>query len=101
MKRSILLLFFVSFAINATQHPMPDQTHKIDELQPIVSTKVPGGTLQYGLDLASTAAIYPELVLKDAQGHPISVNLLAFIPILIQQIQDLQEQINQNNQNQQ
>jgi hypothetical protein len=100
MKKSVILLFLISFACNTTsplqtQQPMPDQTNKVEHLQPIVITS-PGAAMRYGLDLNSVAAQYPELVLKDAHGNPISVNLLAFIPILIQQIQVLQDQVNQN-----
>lgn len=87
---------------------MPNQTHKIGQLQPVIYNSSHGSNnVRYGLDLQLMAQYYPELVLTDSQGNPLIINYAALIPILIQQIQLLTQQVqelqdnNGQNENQQ
>lgn len=102
----MLLLFLIPCIIRGDNHendqPMPDQANKIKSLQPVIYGSNNSSPKHYGLNPKATALIYPDLVLTDANGNPIAINYLAIIPILIQQIQQLQDQVNQlQNQNQQ
>lgn len=72
------------------QTPMPNQKVKVANLMPVVN-HFQGGSNHYALSADSVAATYPELIIQNAGGSIINYN--AFIPILIQQIQQLQLQV--------
>lgn len=96
MKKLIYIFFLAPVIIHAInkdyqEHEMPDQTPKVLALNPVIKQFNPDGSNHYGLDWKSVAAVYPELVIYDAQGNIISINLVALIPIIISQIQQLQQ----------
>lgn len=94
----LLLVTVASIAYSADlnsreqhEHPMPNQKNKVMSLKPVVFKPNNQGPNHYALDPVDTADTYPELVLKNNAGVPIGVNYAAFIPILIQQVQKLQQ----------
>lgn len=50
------------------------------------------GTVRYALDVNTVKSIFPDLVMKDTQGNEY-VNYTQLVPILIQAIKDLKEEV--------
>ena len=71
---------------------MEDQSEKMLALRPVTfrfkSDK--NSKLQYGLIAEEAAEIYPELIAYDNEGRIYTINYSALIPILLQQIQQLE-----------
>ena len=73
---------------------MSDQTSKVMDLRPVNFTYKTdeSRTMQYGLIAEEVAKIYPEFIAYDSDGVMYSINYMAFIPILLAQIQRLEKQ---------
>lgn len=69
------------------QHPMPNQSHKILDLQPIGYGSVGHINDHYGLDLQSTYDKFPELVSNNGNGDLHAINYEPFIPLIIYLLQ--------------
>lgn len=93
MKRLVYALVLIPCIMypysGGNMYPMPDQTQNILALNPVVNTYNQQGVTHYGLDPVSVAWVYPELVMQN--GDADVVNYVAFIPILISQVQQLQQ----------
>jgi hypothetical protein len=72
---------------------MPDQTEKMIQLRPVefVYKHDASNTKQYGLIAEEVAQVYPDLIAYDRDGQIYTVQYTGLIPILLQQIQMLQQ----------
>jgi hypothetical protein len=70
-----------------------DQTGKIMSLRPVSFTlkNDPQERNQFGLIAEEVAKIYPELVIYDKEGHVYTLNYMNLIPLLLAQIQLLEQ----------
>ncbi|HKD86338.1 MAG TPA: tail fiber domain-containing protein [Terriglobales bacterium] len=71
---------------------MGDSTSALMKLRPVSFLYKPEyssgeGTRQYGLIAEEVAAVYPELVTYDSDGHPFSVRYQYLAPMLLNQVQ--------------
>ena len=85
--------------VNATETTFIDNdellTEETDSLAEFGSGEVEEHTLsavQYGLAADQLKAVYPELVYEDANGN-VSINYVEMIPLLVQSINELSEEI--------
>jgi len=69
--------------------PMGASSGKLDELRPVTFQykSDPRGARQYGLIAEEVAKVYPELVVRDAQGQIISVRYDELAPMLLNEAQ--------------
>lgn len=75
---------------------MEDQTEKIMQLNPVNFRYIDNDEqMQYGLIAEEAAKQYPEFIAYDKDGQIYSFNYMALIPILLKQIQQLENE-NQN-----
>jgi hypothetical protein len=81
---------------------MGASTGKLEELRPVTFQykSDPHGARQYGLIAEEVAKVYPELVVRDAQGQIISVRYDELAPMLLNEsqkqaaeIRDLKQQL--------
>jgi hypothetical protein len=75
--------------------PMGASTEKLEELRPVTFRYkgAPNGTLHYGLIAEEVARVYPELVIRDAQGKIMSVRYDELAPMLLNELHK-QKQLN-------
>ena len=76
-------------------HAMGAQSQKLRHLRPVTFqyTHDPQGELQYGLIAEEVAEVYPELVTTGAEGQVEAVQYHALIPMLLNEFQQQQQQI--------
>jgi hypothetical protein len=75
--------------------PLGNRTERLSELRP-VSFKYrndPSGTVQYGLVAEEVARVYPELVVRGADGRINGVRYEELTPLLLHEVQQQQAQI--------
>jgi Chaperone of endosialidase len=75
--------------------PMGSNTAKLQQLRPVTFhlRSNPTGALQYGLIAEEVATIYPELVVRDANGRIDGVRYDELAPILLNELQKQQQKI--------
>lgn len=75
--------------------PLADQSMKLQQLQPVAFTYHHdiSQSKQYGLIAEDVEKIYPEVVIHDKDGAIYTVNYVALIPLLLKQVQIMQEKI--------
>lgn len=61
-------------------------------VSPTSTPNISLGTVRYALDVTTVKNIFPDLVMKDTQGNEY-VNYTQLVPILIQAIKDLKEEV--------
>ena len=74
---------------------MGSATAKLDQLRPVKFRykNEPQGPQQYGLIAEEVANVYPELVLRDAKGHALSVRYDELAPMLLSIVQEQQKKL--------
>src|SRR5271169_5041983 len=75
--------------------PMGSNTAKLDQLRPVTfKLKTDAqGTRQYGLIAEEVAKVYPELVIRDEKGRIDGVRYDELAPMLLNEMQKQQQQI--------
>jgi Chaperone of endosialidase len=75
--------------------PMGSNTAKLQQLRPVTFhlKSDPTGAVQYGLIAEEVATIYPELVVRDANGRIDGVRYDELAPILLNEMQKQQQKI--------
>jgi hypothetical protein len=75
--------------------PMGSQSEKLQQLRPVTFRYKhdPQGEQQYGLIAEEVAKVYPELVIKGADGKVESVQYHALIPMLLNEVQHQQQEL--------
>jgi hypothetical protein len=75
--------------------PMGVDTEKLQELRPVsLHLKTdPKGALQYGLIAEEVAQVYPELVIRDKAGRIQGVRYDELAPMLLNEVQQQQTQL--------
>jgi hypothetical protein len=75
--------------------PMGTRTHDLDRLRPVTFhlKNDPRGTVQNGLIAEEVAKIYPELVIRDAAGRIQGVRYDELAPMLLNEVQQQQAQL--------
>ena len=75
--------------------PLGTRSQGLFQLRPVTFryTQDPQGERQYGLIAEEVAAVYPELVTRNAQGAVESVRYQEVIPLLLNELQHQQQQL--------
>ena len=75
--------------------PLGTRSQGLFQLRPVTFRykQDPQGERQYGLIAEEVAAVYPELVTRDAQGAVESVRYQEVIPLLLNELQHQQQQL--------
>jgi hypothetical protein len=75
--------------------PMGSNTAKLEELRPVTFhlKTDPKGALQYGLIAEEVAKVYPELVMRGEKGRIDGVRYDELAPMLLNEVQQLQQKI--------
>lgn len=72
--------------------PLGERSDSLHQLRPVTFRykEEPGGLPEYGLIAEEVAAVYPELVTRDARGVVVGVRYEALIPLLLNELQQQQ-----------
>ena len=74
--------------------PLAGASERLDQLRPVsFSYKTEPGATHYGLIAEEVDKVMPELVVRDEQNRPESVQYLELIPLLLQERQELQAKL--------
>jgi len=76
--------------------PLADLSEKLAQLRPVSFTyKTEPGATHYGLIAEEVDKVMPELVVRDEQNRPESVQYLELIPLLLSERQEMQAELRQ------